>query len=121
MKLLLPLLLSVSICSASLDNLNSFQADFMQSVTDDKNATLHYSGSITAQKPQNVLWKYTTPIKKSIYINQNRITIVEPEIEQVIIKDLDTNLDFFTMMQNAKKFLQMYMKLIIKKKSMLLK
>ena len=87
----------------AINNINSFEADFTQSVTDDKNASLNYSGHISAQKPQNAIWNYIQPIKKDVYINQFSVTIVEPEIEQVIIRKIESNFDFFMMIKNAVK------------------
>jgi len=102
MKHLFTLFLSSTLTFASFVSLSSFQADFTQSVTDDKNKSLIYKGRIVASKPQNAVWNYTNPIKKDVYINKFNVTIVEPEIEQVIIKRIDSSLDFFNMIQNAK-------------------
>lgn len=102
MKQIYTLLLSFSLSFASFDNLRSFDAEFTQSVTDDKDKTLTYRGHITASKPQNALWSYKDPIKKDVFINSHQVTIVEPEIEQVIIRSIDSSLDFFNMIKNAK-------------------
>jgi len=102
MKHLFILLLSFSLGFASFDKIDSFEAAFIQSVTDDKNKTLTYAGYICASKPQNVLWRYQKPIQKDIFINSHQIIIVEPEIEQVIIRNIDSTLDFFNMIKNAK-------------------
>jgi outer membrane lipoprotein carrier protein len=88
---------------SSMENINSFEADFKQTVTDDKNKSLSYIGHVSATKPQTALWKYDKPVNKSVYINRFEVTIVEPEIEQVIIKKLETNFNFFNMIKNAKK------------------
>jgi len=100
--LLITILLTTQIF-ASFNNINSFEADFAQSITDDKNKVLTYSGHIVASKPQNAMWSYTKPVKKDIYINRFNVTIVEPEIEQVIIRKIESNFDFFNMISNAKK------------------
>ncbi|NPA59191.1 MAG: outer membrane lipoprotein chaperone LolA [Epsilonproteobacteria bacterium] len=86
---------------ASFYNINSFEADFTQSVTDDKNVSLVYNGHLIASKPQNALWKYIKPIEKDVYINSFEVTIIEPEIEQVIIRKIESDFDFFNMLQNA--------------------
>jgi outer membrane lipoprotein carrier protein len=88
---------------ASLEEINSFEADFIQSVTDDKDKSLVYNGHIMASKPQNVIWNYTKPITKDVYINRFNVTIIEPEIEQVIIKKIESNFNFFNMIKNATK------------------
>ncbi|MDF1875602.1 outer membrane lipoprotein chaperone LolA [Sulfurimonas sp. SAG-AH-194-I05] len=103
MKLLFIPLLYSSIAFASLDTIYSFQANFSQTVTDDKNVSISYEGYVQAKKPQNALWNYQTPIVKDIYINQYRVVVVEPEIEQVIIRKIESSFDFFKMIRNAKK------------------
>jgi outer membrane lipoprotein carrier protein len=103
MKLLISILLCSTISFANIKDINSFEADFIQTITDDKNSSLNYTGHITASKPQNAIWNYLTPVKKDVYINRFSITIVEPEIEQVIIRKIKSNFDFFMMIKNAKK------------------
>lgn len=103
MKLLLLLLLTIMPIFASLDNITSFEADFLQSITDEKDKTLNYSGHVIASKPQNARWSYEKPVKKDVFISNFEVTIVEPEIEQVIIKKLESNFDFFKIISNAKK------------------
>ncbi|WP_373035306.1 LolA-like outer membrane lipoprotein chaperone [Sulfurimonas sp.] len=103
MKHALTLLLSYTLSFASFDAINTFQADFTQSVTDDKDKSLVYEGHVVASKPQNAVWNYTKPIKKDVYINRYNVTVVEPEIEQVIVRRIESNFDFFNMIQNAKK------------------
>ncbi|MDY0116225.1 MAG: LolA-like outer membrane lipoprotein chaperone [Sulfurimonadaceae bacterium] len=88
--------------NASSLNIDSFQAEFIQTITDEKAKVLTYTGSVVASKPKYALWKYTTPFTKEIYINQNQVIVIEPEIEQVIFKRIDTNLDFLQIMQHAK-------------------
>ena len=88
---------------ASLDNINSFEADFTQMVTDDKGKVLTYTGNVIASKPQNALWDYIKPITKKIYIDSHKVTVIEPEIEQVIIRRIESSFDFFNMIKKAKK------------------
>jgi len=88
---------------ASINNINSFKADFVQKITDEKNKVLSYNGHIVASKPQNAIWTYLNPIEKYVYISSSTITIIEPEIEQVIIRHIDSNFNFFNMIQNAQK------------------
>ena len=113
---------------ASLENINSFQADFTQTVIDDKGKVLTYNGRVVASKPQNALWNYLKPVTKDIYINADSITVIEPEIEQVIIRKIESNFDFFNMIRKAKKtdensYLAMFKnsKFIIKTENSLIK
>ncbi len=101
MKYIFILMLFFTQIFAYIDTINSFEADFTQSVTDEKKKVLNYTGHIIASKPQNALWQYNTPVKKEIYINAYNVTIIEPEIEQVIIRKLESNFDLFNMMKNA--------------------
>jgi|FLOH01.1.fsa_nt_gi outer membrane lipoprotein carrier protein len=94
-------LLVTSLFADFLD-INSFRANFKQIVTDEDNKTLVYTGMLQAKKPQFALWFYKTPIKKSIYIRENRVIVIEPELEQVIVKDIPADFDFFHMLHNAK-------------------
>ena len=103
MKHIFIYLLLSTLLFASLDKIDSFKADFIQTVTDDKAKTLTYKGKVIASKPQNALWNYTDPVTKDIYINHHSITVVEPEIEQVIIRKIESSFDFFRMIQKAKK------------------
>ncbi len=88
---------------ASLDSMTSFDADFVQSITDEQNKTINYNGHIVASKPQNARWSYFKPIKKEVYINDFEATIVEPEIEQFLVRRIESNFDFFKIIGKAKK------------------
>ncbi len=103
MKYLLLLQILFTFCFASALNINSFKADFTQTVIDDKGKKLLYSGHMIASKPQYALWIYTKPIKKSVYITPNYVTVIEPEIEQAIIRKVSSDFDFFNMINKAKK------------------
>ncbi len=113
MKFILILTFLVVQIFANIGFIESFEADFTQTVTDEKNKALTYKGHIIASKPQYALWKYTSPIQKDIYINAFNVTIIEPEIEQVIIRKLESSFDFFHMIKDAKeiaknKFIALY-------------
>ena len=99
-KLILPLLCA-SLSYGAIDTINSFQANFIQKVTDDKNTTIEYKGSVQAKRPQEALWNYIEPIKKDVYITPFNIIVVEPEIEQVIVRRIHSNFNFFRMIKNA--------------------
>lgn len=101
-RLLIPIFCS-TLSFASLSDIHSFKANFTQNVTDDKNTTLSYSGYIQAQKPQDAVWNYLVPIRKDVYINRFSVTVVEPEIEQVIVRKIESNFDFFMLIKNAVK------------------
>lgn len=103
MKQILLTMLFITYMYGSIDTINSFEADFTQSITDEKDKVLVYNGHIVASKPQNAKWNYIEPVKKDVYISKFNVTIVEPEIEQVIFKRIESNFDFFKIISNAKK------------------
>lgn len=88
---------------AEILNINSFEADFTQTVINSEASKLYYTGHIKAEKPLYALWDYSTPSSKFIYILDNKVTIIEPDLEQVIIKNIGTTIDFFTILKHAKK------------------
>lgn len=92
---------SISSLFAFGDSIQSFQANFIQKITDEENKVLTYKGTIHSKRPSYVLWHYTEPINKKIYINNKRAVIVEPELEQAIIKQLQGEIDFFGILASA--------------------
>ena len=88
---------------SSVLDMDSFEADFNQTITDDKGKKLSYNGHIVASKPQYALWSYKSPVQKNVYITPRYVTVVEPEIEQAIIRNIASDFDFFSMIQKAKK------------------
>jgi outer membrane lipoprotein carrier protein len=81
----------------------SFEADFKQNITDDQNKTIEYKGHLIATKPQFALWEYKEPIKKSVYIASYKLIMIEPELEQVIMKQIDSKFDIFALIKSAQK------------------
>lgn len=100
----LPLLFSVSITLfASPKEISSFNGKFLQTILDGNGKKIVYSGELWASKPQNALWVYQKPIQKSVFINGQKITVIEPQIEQVTLRTLDDEIDFLQIIQKAKK------------------
>ena len=83
-------------------NITTFQSAFVQTVTNDQNKTLRYEGKLYFKQPGHLLWIYTKPIKKRIYIHNNKVTVIEPDLEQVVIKNMEEK-DLFTLLQKAEK------------------
>ena len=85
------------------ESTNTLEANFVQTIVDDKNATITYEGVMLAKRPYMALWHYSKPVDKSVYINKNTITIVEPELEQAIVKKLDNTVDILAIITSARK------------------
>ena len=103
MKYILLLLLTVTLSFSNELELESFQATFIQTLTNDKGNTLEYRGTMSATEPQNMLWRYTFPAKKDIVIKDSRVTVIEYDLEQVQIRNIHRNFDFFKILKSAKK------------------
>ena len=87
-----------------LQNLQTFQADFTQKIDDKENKVVTYKGEIFADKKLNkAKWSYKKPIVKDVFIQKKLVTIVEPELEQVIVRKITSDFDIFTLLKNAKK------------------
>ncbi len=102
MKIFL-LLLSVTLSLFGVaEGIKTFQASFTQTVRDDLDKTITYSGTIIASRPNLAKWEYLSPVKKSVFIDADNITIIEPDLEQVIVKKLEYDLDLFKILSSAK-------------------
>jgi len=100
MKSLLLLLLALSSFALTLE-MKTFKADFTQIVTDENKKELQYEGLLYAKYPNQSLWKYETPIEKDIYINDRVVTVIEPDLEQVIIQNMENEIDILQIMKDA--------------------
>ncbi len=97
----------------SLESLSSYEAAFTQTIIDQDNTKIVYSGTFWAKKPGLALWEYRSPIAKSVYINNKQVTIVEPELEQAIYKEAPESFTLFNIIKGAKKVdTQTYIKTI---------
>jgi len=86
-----------------LDTLKTFSADFIQQIDDKENKIVKYEGHIYAKRPQTAKWVYLKPIRKDVYINDHSVVIIEPELEQVIMRNIKDDFNLFELLQNAKK------------------
>ena len=103
MKLPLVTLFATTLAFADFTTMLTFQADFTQTIQDDHNKTLIYRGDVVATQPAYALWRYNKPVTKSVYVLRNKVVMIEPELEQAIIKTMQSSFDFFTLLKSAKK------------------
>ncbi len=83
-------------------NTASFTADFNQSVTNDQNKTLHYTGKVYYLYPDKIRWVYETPVKKEIIVKNRTVTVIEPELEQALIKKIKDEIQLQKILKEAK-------------------
>ncbi len=78
----------------------SFQANFEQSITNDKKKKISYSGKIQYSS-QYFKWIYATPTKKSVCTDSQELIVVDHDLEQVSTYMMDEALDLPSILQKA--------------------
>jgi len=86
----------------ALPNIKTYEASFTQSIINNSGKEVLYNGQIHIKQPALVLWKYNDPIDKFVYIKNDKVTIIEPELEQAIITKLDKEINLLNLLKNAK-------------------
>ena len=84
------------------ESIQSFSADFEQTITDENGQQVVYKGHIWAERPSSAHWQYKEPVVKEIYITGMEVIVIEPEMEQAIIRTLNEEINFFTILSNTK-------------------
>ena len=95
-------ILKTSIIANDFQNLKSFEASFTQTITNASGNQVIYNGTLHILEPNKIKWQYQNPIEKSVYIKKYTVTIIEPELEQVIITKLDKEINILNLLKNAK-------------------
>lgn len=97
-------LLLLTLSSHALDlNFKNFSANFTQVVIDENKKELRYEGKVYAKYPNASFWSYIKPVQKEIFINKKLVTIVESDLEQVIIQNIENEIDILKLLQEAQK------------------
>jgi len=104
-KIILWTMILIGTISATASNLiiTTYQADFEQTIVNNSKKVIHYEGNILIKEPSKMLWSYTTPIEKYVYIDKKRVVIVEPDLEQAIFSRLDKEINILKLLKKAKK------------------
>jgi len=104
MKPLIVLIFFITSLFAFGENIQSFEADFQQTITDDTGKVLRYEGRMYTKRPSFVLWNYTKPerIAKMLYINKTHAVLVQPMLEQATITRISNEMNFFDILSSAK-------------------
>ena len=96
-------LICVNLFAEELENIKAFEAKFKQTIINNVNKKIVYTGMIYIREPSNFVWKYESPIVKSVYINRDFAIIVEPELEQAIYTSLKNEINIIKLLTEAKK------------------
>ena len=93
-------LFSIScIASSDIRNLDSFKASFTQVITSSSKNIIEYKGEVFIKKSGKILWKYETPVVKNVYINNDFAIVDEPELEQAIFTQLDSEINIIKLLK----------------------
>jgi len=77
-----------------LDNLESFQADFKQTLTNEQGEVLETStGKVYMQNPGRYRWEYAEPYVQLLITDSQTLWIYDKDLEQVTIKDVSQAID----------------------------
>ncbi len=61
---------------------------------------IDYKGLIYIKQPNKMLWQYKDPIEKYVYMNNLKIIIDEPELEQAIYSKLTDEINLIDFLNN---------------------
>lgn len=102
-KFLFIILLNLSLFAFSIEKLDTFQADFVQSIVNQSGKKIQYSGKVFIKKPLKILWRYNDPISKDVFLINNHVTIIEPDLEQAIFSTLKNEINILQILQHGKR------------------
>lgn len=104
-KLIISALLFFSLSYATTDikNLESFKGNFSQSIKSTSGNIIEYTGDVFIKSSGKILWQYKTPIIKNVYILNDFAIVDEPELEQAIFTQLQSEINIIKLLNNAKK------------------
>ena len=104
-KLIISSMLLLSVCFAANDikNLDTFKASFTQKIVSTSDNIIEYKGNVFIKKSGKILWEYKTPIVKNVYINENFAVVDEPELEQAIYTELESEINIIKLLNTSKK------------------
>ena len=72
-----------------LNSIHTMQADFVQTVYDNRGKAIQQShGHMTLKRPNKFRWQIQKPVPQLIIANQARLWIYDPDLEQVTVRAL---------------------------------
>jgi outer membrane lipoprotein carrier protein len=86
------------------DGIKSISSDFTQIITSSEGDLLKYEGTFQALNDGSdnfALWIYKTPIEKKIYFTNNRVVMIEPDLEQAVITSVEEIPDMSSILNKA--------------------
>ncbi|MDR0407432.1 MAG: LolA-like outer membrane lipoprotein chaperone [Campylobacteraceae bacterium] len=74
------------------DGIKSISSNFTQIITSSEGDSLKYEGNFQALNDGDnnfALWIYEKPIEKKIYFTNNRVVMIEPDLEQAVVTSIE--------------------------------
>lgn len=102
MKLIVLFFIVALSLHADILDFKTLTADFEQTIVNEQNSTILYKGTLYIKKPDKILWRYDSPVKKSIFINRYNVTVYEPDLYQAIIFKQQRELNPIKMFKESK-------------------
>jgi len=93
----------ITLASSSLQNIKTYQGSFEQNILNNSGKKVTYTGILYIGGYNKIRWEYQTPIEKSLYILGSDVTIIEPELEQVIVTKLSDQINLLDLLKKAVK------------------
>lgn len=87
---------------ADFEKFDSLNSKFRQTITNEVGKKIIYEGELYLKKPYFALWEYREPVLKQVYLNRDEVIIIEPELEQVILTRVKSQIDFISILKNSK-------------------
>ncbi len=82
-----------------------FRAAFIQTVTNPKNKTIHYSGRVAYSSRNNLLkWSYLEPTQKEVCTDGKEVLVVDHDLEQTSAYRIDKGFDLTQILKEAKPY-----------------
>lgn len=102
MRFFITFLFTCTALFADIFDFETISSKFTQTITNEENSKIVYTGSFYATKANKALWIYKTPVEKSIYINKEQVIILEPELEQAIVTNLKSTPNIADILKSSK-------------------
>lgn len=97
------MLITLLNASDDIKNLKTFQANFIQTITSSSQNIIKYEGEVFIKNSGKILWKYKSPIIKNVYIDNRAAIVDEPDLEQAIFTQLESEINIIDLINSSKK------------------
>jgi outer membrane lipoprotein carrier protein len=76
--------------STLLNNLHTMRADIVQTIYDNRGKAIETAyGEMALARPGQFRWEIKKPIPQLIIVNQNRVIVYDPDLEQAVMRPLE--------------------------------